>query len=107
MGQALHLTDTLGAYLPALAPNHFVSGLCSRVPQNKFAGHVQILRSPEPHASVRLVDNEAIVRYSVRFSHDGPYVPKAPSHRPSSIFKRVPDHGVTNHFGKAPACPSQ
>ena len=95
-------TDTLGAYLPALAPNHFVSSLCTRVTQNKFVGHVKVLRSPDPHASVGLVDNQTIVRYRAWFGHDDPYVPKAPSHRSSSVFKRVPDHGVTNRSESTP-----
>jgi len=33
---------------------HFVSGLRARVAQNKFVGHVKILRSPDPHAAGRL-----------------------------------------------------
>ena len=105
MRQALDSTDTLGAYQAAIAPNHFVIGLCARVAQNKFAGHFKIRCRANSNAAVGPIYNEAVVRCRVRFGNDGPYVPKPSPHRAPSIIKRMPDHGVTNCLVKHPHAP--
>jgi hypothetical protein len=97
--------DTLGAYLPALTPNHFVSGLCARVTQNKFFGYFKIRRRTDSHAAVGLIYHEAVVRCCAGFGGDSSDVPKAPPHRAPSIIKSMPDHGVTNRLVKHPHAP--
>jgi len=96
------LTDGLGAYLPAIAPNHFVYGLSARVAQNEFAGHFKTVRITDSHAAIKLVHNEAVVRRRVRLGHNDPNVPKGPPHRAT----RLPDHGVTYRLVKNPHAPS-
>jgi hypothetical protein len=97
--------NPLGAHLPALTPNHFVSGLCARVAQNKFIGYFKIRRPSESHAAVALIYNEAVARCCARFCHDDPDMTKAPPHRAPSIIKSVPDHGATNRLVKHPHAP--
>src|SRR5712691_931774 len=92
------LTDGRGAYLPAIAPNHFVFGLSARVAQNEFAGHVKTVRITDSHAAIKLVHNEAVVWCRVRFGHNDPDVSKGPPHRATCL----PDHGVTHRLVKHP-----
>jgi len=92
------LTDGLGAYLPAIAPDHFVSGLSASVAQNEFAGHVKTVRITDSHAAIKLVHNEAVVWCRARFGHNDPDVPKGAPHRATCL----PDHDVTHRLVKHP-----
>ncbi len=96
-------TDVLSAYQSSIAPNYFVSGFSARVAtQNKFVRHFETVRNADPNPTVRLIYDDTIVLYRARFDENGRYLPNRPTYRATLLFKRLPDHGVTNRFGDTP-----